>query len=137
MPRKMLTDLACERVKPPAKGRIEYSDAACAALVLRVTAAGQKTWSVYYRFGGKHRRYTIGTYPAVKPAQARRQASETIDRLQRDKIDPSAQKRALREARAPEQDTFAALVQDYLDQYAGKNTSAGTFKETKRVLDAT
>ena len=36
MPTKNLTDLFCERVKAPARGRIEYFDAALPALALRV-----------------------------------------------------------------------------------------------------
>src|SRR5215208_489745 len=42
---------------------------------------------------------------------------------------------ARREAGPPDQDTFARLMDDYLVQYARKNTRAGTYKETKRVLE--
>ena len=134
MPKKVLTDLACERIKPPEKGRIEYSDAACAGLALRVSANGHKAWCLYYRLGGKHRRFTIGAFPTIKPAQARRLAAAALE-LVAQRIDPSAQKRAAREAGPPDQDTFATLARDYVDQHARKNTASGTCKETKRVLD--
>ena len=37
MPTRKLTDLFVERVKPPARGRLEYFDASFPALALRVT----------------------------------------------------------------------------------------------------
>jgi hypothetical protein len=133
MPKRMLTELLCERSKPPAMGRIEIFDAS-SPLVLRVSASGQKTFSVYYRFEGRHRRYTIGSFPALKLAKARQLAREALEKVDNE-IDPSAEKRARREAGSPDQDTFAMLVDDYLDQYARKNTRAATYKETKRVLE--
>src|SRR5437773_537547 len=105
MPTKKLTALFVERVKPPAKGRIEYFDASFPGLALRVTENGDKSWSVFYRFHGRLRRFTVGGYPAIKPAKAREEAQATLDRL-RDGIDPAEQKRARREARTPEFDTF-------------------------------
>ena len=75
MPTKKLTDLFVERAKPPAHGRIEYFDAAFPGLALRITANGGKSWCAFYRFNGRLRRFTIGAYPAIKPAQARREAT--------------------------------------------------------------
>ena len=46
MPTRKLTDLFVERVKP-ARGRIEYFDAAYPALALRVTKKGAKSWCVF------------------------------------------------------------------------------------------
>ena len=60
MPTRKLTDLFVERVKPPARGRIEYFDASFGGLALRVTNAGGKSWSVFYRIHGRLRRLTIG-----------------------------------------------------------------------------
>ena len=135
MPTKSLTELFVARVKPPAQGRVEYFDAAFPGLALRVTANGSKSWCTFYRFNGRLRRFTIGSYPAIKPAQARREAAAALDRA-RGGIDPAVEKRARRYARDPQADTFGALVQDYLERYARKNTAPGTFKETKRVLES-
>jgi len=88
----MLTELVCERTTPPATGRIEIFDA-CSPLVLRVTASGHKTFSVYYRFEGKHRRYTIGSFPAVKLTKARQLARDALEKVDHE-VDPSAEKRA-------------------------------------------
>jgi integrase len=131
MPTRKLTDLFVERVKPPAGGRVEYFDAAFPGLALRVTYSGSKSWCAFYRFHGRLRRFTLGRYPAIKPAQARREAAAALD-LARSGRDPASEKRARR--LTEKADTFEVLVQDYLDRHACKNTAASTFKETKRVL---
>jgi hypothetical protein len=47
VPTQKLTDLFVERVKPPARGRIEYFDASFPGLALRVTENGGKSWSAF------------------------------------------------------------------------------------------
>jgi integrase len=135
MPTRKLADLFVERAKPPPHGRVEYFDAAFPGLALRITANGSKSWSTFYRFNGRLRRLTIGAYPVIKPAQARREAAAALERA-RGGVDPAAEKRARRYAPAPGTDTFSNLVSDYLERYARKNTGPGTFKETKRVLES-
>jgi len=134
VPTKNLTDLFCERVKPPASGRAEYFDANFGGLALRVTDSGHKSFSVHYRMNGKLRRYTLGQFPAMKPAQARREASAVLE-LARAGADPTAAKKALRYTRPPEADTFKAIAEDYLARHMAKNTAAATFVEAKRTLD--
>jgi integrase len=133
MPTKKLTDLFAERVKPPACGRVEYFDAAFGSLALRVTKGGHKSWSLFYRAGGRLRRFTLGNYPAFKPADARREAARILEKVGQGG-DPLAERKAQRYVRPPEQETFAALVEDYLERYAKKNTEPSTYAETKRVL---
>jgi len=134
VPTKKLTDLAAERIKPPKRGRVEYFDAAYGSLALRVTSGGHKSWSLFYRTGGRLRRFTLGKFPALKPASARREASRILDQVATG-VDPLAERKARRYVRPPEQETFAAAVQDYLARYAKKNTAASTYAETKRVLE--
>jgi hypothetical protein len=74
MPRKRLTDLFVAGVTPPREGRVEYFDAAFAGLALRVTDHGRRSWSLHFRIGGRLRRLTLGSYPALSPAQARQEA---------------------------------------------------------------
>ena len=61
MPTRKLTDLFVQRAKAPARGRIEYFDAAVPGLALRVTAKGSKSWCTFYRFNGRLRRFTMMT----------------------------------------------------------------------------
>src|SRR5215831_11452868 len=105
---KKLTDLFVERLKPPAHGRAEYFDASFPGLALRITDKGAKSWSVFYRLNGRLRRFTIGSYPAIKPAEARREAQGALDRV-RAGSDPIEEKRTRREQQS---DTFAAVLED-------------------------
>jgi integrase len=134
MPTKKLTDLFVERVKPPPRGRAEYFDAAFPGLAFRVTENGGKSWSVFYRMTGRLRRFTIGSYPAIKPAQARREASAALERV-RQGFDPSDEKRARRYLPSPETETFGAVAQDYLDRHLKKNNAPSTYQEAKRDLE--
>jgi len=133
LPIKKLTDLFAERVKPPPAGRVDYFDATFGGLALRVTKNDHKSWSLHYRMSGRLRRFTIGGYPSIKPAQARREAQAALERV-RLGFDPSEEKRQRRLATAiPGADTFAAAVQDYLDR-ARRNLAHSTLKETERLL---
>jgi integrase len=134
MPTKKLTDLFVERVQAPARGRAEYFDAGFPGLALRVTDHGRKSWALFYRFNGRLRRFTIGRYPAIKPAQARREATTALERM-RQGIDPAEEKRARRDLPLPEAETFETLVKDYLERYVSKNCAPATFQEAKRDLE--
>jgi integrase len=132
MPTKRLTDLFVERVKPPARGRIEYFDAAFGGLALRVTDKGHKSWSLHYRIGGRQRRFTIGSYPAIKPAEARRDAGRALDRV-RQGFDPAEDKRAHRLV-TPHQGV-AEVVRDYLDRVQ-RNAAPNTYRVTKHTFES-
>ena len=134
MPTKKLTDLFVERVKPSGHGRVEYFDAAFGGLALRVTANGHKSWSLHYRMGGRLRRLTIGTHPAIKPAQARLEAQQALDRM-RAGTDPAEEKRARRDRRLPEAGTFGAVAEDYLTRHMAKNNAPSTYAEARRDLE--
>jgi integrase len=135
VPTRRLTDLFVERAKPPPRGRVEYFDAAFPGLALRITANGGKSWCTFYRFNGRLRRFTIGLYPAIKPAQARREASAALESVRRG-VDPAEEKRARRDARSADPDTFGQVVRDYLERHGRTNLASGTYKETKRVLQS-
>ena len=134
MPTRKLTDLFVERAKPPPHGRIEYFDAAFPGLALRITDNGGKSWCAFYRFKGRLRRFTIGRYPAIKPVQARREAAAALERV-RGGVDPAEEKRAQREMRTPETDTFGAVALDYVERHHGKNSRKSTYLEAKRDIE--
>lgn len=65
-----LTDLACKKATcPENKARERYSDSG--GLYLEVHPSGGKYWRWKYRFAGKEKRISLGTYPDVPLAQAR------------------------------------------------------------------
>jgi integrase len=135
MPTRKLTDLFVERVKPPARGeRVEYFDSSFPGLALRVTTNGGKSWCAFYRFRGRLRRFTIGSYPAIKPAQARREAQGALERV-RLGVDPAEEKKLRREMRTPETDTFGVLALDYLERKVRANNRKSTYRKAKRDLE--
>jgi integrase len=134
MPRKKLTDLFVARVVPPPKGRIEYFDMTFPALALRVTDSGHKSWSLFYRTGGRLRRWTIGPYPAFDPAAARKAASTALHRVA-DGGDPAEEKRTRRNAPKPMADDFASVAREYLERQVKRNTAASTYRETARIME--
>lgn len=134
MPTKKLTDLFVERAPASARGRIEYFDASFPGLALRVIDKGRKSWSLFYRLNGRLRRFTIGGYPAIKPAQARREAIGALERV-RQGVDPAEETRVQRNTPLPQAETFEAVAQDYLDRHVKKNTAPATYQEAKRDLE--
>ena len=79
---RYLTEPTIEKIrKPPMGKRMEVSDSDAAGLVLRITDNGLRSWSVYFRLADatgqrKNQRMTLGSYPAISIAEARRQARE-------------------------------------------------------------
>jgi integrase len=66
-----LTNAAVERLKPPSSGQVDRFDRGYPGFCLRVSYGGRKTWVFFYRLGGRLRRMTLGTYPAIGLAEAR------------------------------------------------------------------
>jgi len=100
--RRDLTDVYLRAVKPPASGRIELWDSRVRGLCFRLTAAGAAAWTVRGRAAdGRHTRVTLGTYPALGLADARRAALDALAALQRG-ADPVAEKRQARAKRKAE-----------------------------------
>ncbi|RYH20586.1 MAG: DUF4102 domain-containing protein, partial [Alcaligenaceae bacterium] len=89
----MLTEIACKAATcPDDKPRLRLSDAG--GLYLEVTPQGAKRWFWKYRFDGKEKRLSLGSWPAVKLKEvrlnrddARKLLSQGSDPVQRRKID--------------------------------------------------
>jgi len=87
-----LTDAACRGAKcPDARPYQRFSDAG--GLYLEVTRTGAKCWRWKYRFGGKEKRLSLGLFPTVSLAEARRARDEARLKLGAG-TDPSAAKQA-------------------------------------------
>jgi integrase len=128
MPTMKLTQIAVDKLSPPKTGRLEFFDAHLPGFGLRIADTGHKAWVVFYRIGGKQRRYTIGTmatYPKVDLARER--AREILRDVERG-IDPAAAKAAP----ARKIDTVAMLAEQFITRYAKpKNRS---WHGTERTL---
>jgi integrase len=95
-----LTEAMLTALLPPPSGRIELQDARVPELSFRVTSKDRRTWSVRARLpDGRQIRPSIGRYPRVGIAAARRGAKEMLGQISRG-IDPTAEKRAAVKAKA-------------------------------------
>jgi hypothetical protein len=71
----MLSDKAIQALRPdPERPGTKHHDRD--GLYLWVARSGSKTWRKDYRWQGARRTFTIGAYPAVRLADARKQALE-------------------------------------------------------------
>ncbi|MBD2705651.1 tyrosine-type recombinase/integrase [Spirosoma sp. BT702] len=79
-----LSNMTCQTAKPKSK---HYKMADGEGLYLEVTPNGTKLWRLKYRIHGKEKRISLGAYPAVSIADARK-AKEEIKRDIKVGIDP-------------------------------------------------
>ena len=127
MPRrnsKHLTDPGITKIGKAPKGkRVERFDAGVDGLCLRITDKGTKTWCIYYHFPTetgemKHHRLTLGLWPTMGVAAARKEAQKRKDQAKAG-IDPKATREAERaaakaEAKVEARNTFGAIAERYI-----------------------
>jgi integrase len=122
-----LTEVAIRGAKPRDKAyKIFDGD----GLFLLVTDSGAKHWRFKYRFDGREKLISLGSYPAIplKLARERRQEARTLVARQ---IDPSAKRKAERDASG---DTFKAIASEWLELQR-KKLRPSTLKKTVWVLE--
>src|SRR5262245_30905860 len=124
-----LNDRFIAGLKPGDKP-LDYFDAKCRGLNLRVMPSGLKTWSVMFTdpVFGKRARLSLGTYPATSLATARTRAVEA-----RGLVEAGADPRLFGEAKKSGPMTVNDLAKVYLDMHASK---LRTYALIKRALSA-
>jgi hypothetical protein len=81
-------------------------------LALRVAPSGEKSWSVRYRVGRHQRRLTLGGYPTLSLADARKMARNALKTVAKGS-DPAETKQERRTA-----DDVETFAQIYIAKYA-------------------
>jgi integrase len=110
-----LTDASCKNAKPKDK---PYKAADGKGLFLLVTPGGGKWWRLKYRYAGKAKLLSLGTYPDVslKDARDRRDAAR---KLLADGIDPSENRKAQKSARADRAaNSFEVVAREWFAKYS-------------------
>jgi integrase len=127
---RRLTDTAVRALKvTPGQDRTDFwFDEQ--GLGLRVSKTGRKTWVYVYHFGGRSRRYTLGTYPEVGVADVRALHASAMSTLDRG-VDPG---NAYQVARAETRNapSVGELADEYLNKHAVKKKSG---EQDRRMLD--
>lgn len=138
MPTVKLTDGAVQRLKAPPGARVDYFDAAFPGLALRVTGAvdqrpDRRTWTLFYRFGGKQRRLTFEPgYPALALAEARQEATKALLMIKAG-TDPAAAKVEAKAATARAPDTIANVIDLFIKRsLEAKKRAPRYVEETRR-----
>jgi hypothetical protein len=108
-----LTDTQIRKLKPAEKS---YKKSDERGLYLEVYPTGAKQWRFKYGFLGKEKRLSLGGYPEVSLAQARKKRDACREQLD-EGIDPSAQrKRAQLTAKLSTANTFKAKKERHKSQ---------------------
>lgn len=132
----MLTDLQIKKLALP-EARKEVPDGKVSGLYLVVQPSGSKSWAVRYRAAGQPRKLTLGPYPAMDLANARRRAQEALGELAGGK-DPAAAKKAARAAASAERDAednrLDRVAASYVDRYVKREVGAAWGKEIERLF---
>jgi integrase len=126
-----LSDAACRAAKPGEKA-LKLSDGG--GLFLLVEKSGSKLWRQAYRFDGKQKLISLGSYPAVALASARaaRDANKAI--LARG-IDPSVQRRLDRGAeRIARANTFKIVAEELLTKFEKGGDDQKTLNKKRWML---
>jgi integrase len=127
MPVIKFTVRAVQSIEPTPGKQVEYWDAGRSGFGLRVTAGGCMTWVLRYRHHQIHRRLKLGTYPAMKLADAREEADAQKREVEKGG-DPFADRMRLKTAK-----TFQDLATEYIERHAKPKKK--TWREDQRVLD--
>lgn len=139
-----LTDRVVRALPAPSKGNKITYDARPFGFGIRVTAAGNRSFVLNYRFKGRERRITIGEYPTWSVIAARRQAEEYRVDIANGR-DPLERRISQRDAPTV-QDMWERYTKDYLpkrakraqqDQAAMYRKSIGPKLGKKKVADVT
>ena len=129
----LLTALAVEKMRPASQRR-EIADARLTGLYFVIQSSGAKSWAVRYRYGGRPRKLTLGPYPLIDVAKARRRAAEALEAVAAGR-DPAAEARAAKAHRHDpglDRDCFGAVARLFIERYARpKNRS---WRESARLL---
>ncbi len=128
MPTVKLTAKKLDALRPNAERQVDYFDEGLPGFGVRVSPLGRKTFTLMYRFAGRLRRLTIGTYPTLTLANARDSAKDSLRDASKGIADPASKKRQDRMG-----ETFKDLCNQYLERYAKKRKKS--WKEDERRIN--
>lgn len=123
----MLTDVSIKKLALPDK-RKEVPDGRITGLYLVLQSSGVKSWAVRYRADGHPRKLTLGVYPAVDLATARKRAQEALGDVAGGK-DPAAVKQASRATARAEREAddkrVAHIAELFIARYVKRSGKVG------------
>jgi len=111
----MLTDIKVRQAKPGSKAQ-KLSDSQ--GLFLQISPSGGKWWRLAYRFMGKQKLLSLGTYPAVSLAEARQRRDEA-KKLLANGVDPAENRKAAKLSRQERAaNSFEAVAREWFAKFS-------------------
>jgi integrase len=146
--RKALTPISIANLRPRVQ-KYEVSDGGCQGLRIEVQPTGHKSGILRYRFGGRTRKLTLGSFMAEAPqsqaapvldtpltlADMRFLAAEAL-RQMRSGIDPGEVKQKIRRGTLDLDDTVRAVAARYLQQHAEQRSIRLKKYDFEFIVDA-
>jgi len=127
----MLTD---SKIKAATIKEKDYKLSDSGGLFLQIKTNGSKYWRLKYRFAGKEKLLSIGVYPKVSLASARKHRDTAKDQL-KDGLDPSLVKKQEKDRKHLESvNTFSAVATEWHSKQIGR-WSDSTAKRQQALLD--
>lgn len=133
--RKLLTPLAIEKLEGTTDRR-EIADAGMPGLrlVIQPKPSSSKSWCIRYRYGGRPRKLTLGSYPLIDLTKARERTKDALEAIERGE-DPAIEKKATKALQylpAADRDSFGVLLRQFFHSHAIPKTRS--WPETARLL---
>ncbi|RVI84180.1 DUF4102 domain-containing protein [Sinorhizobium meliloti] len=127
-----LNDTQIKNLKPQAKPK-KYSDGG--GLFLFVSPQGSKLWRLAYRFDGKQKLLSLGSYPLVSLADARKKRDEA-KRLLVSKSDPSQQAKLEKiQRRNANANDFNSVADEFLAKVEREGKADATMTKKRWLID--
>ena len=129
MPREKLTDFFLKKKTiVPATGQRDYWDQLTPGFGVRVSYGGRKSFQVLARVNGRLQRTTLGSYPELSLADARKQA----ERMLKDAaagISPKDREVEERQKRQAQRlNSFASVASEFMLDHGSKLRTAGEYQ---------
>jgi integrase len=119
-----LNEMKIRNAKPKEKFyKLTDSD----GMYLHVTEKGGKLWRFKYRFGGKYKLLALGVYPEISLLDARQKRDEVRRQLAKG-IDPSAIRKAQKQAKTEETETVEVIAREWHEKFKSKWTEGHALK---------
>lgn len=130
-PRRALTSKKIESLKHTDKRQI-IADGLVGGLnlVVRPKPSDVKTWRLWLRVHGKQETLTLGRFPTLGQAEARRMAKDALAKAA-EGINPAEAKRRAWHETVTGKNLVTTIAGHYVERHAKKNKS---WKETERIL---
>lgn len=129
MATEYLTDPFIRHIEAPEK-QIEVFDSKEKGLALRVTPNRHRSFVFRYRFGGRVKRYTMGSFPALSLGQARKEAKRLVVSIARG-VDPLEERK--KHKRASNVHKVSELIDEFKSEYLPKKKKSTQLTYTSRI----